>query len=106
MSLKQLRHCTLDSYFQYKIGAIGSLDPVLHVSDKGLKASRDYLAGVTYELRSKYRLETLNTTVSDLRGFAKYFKEVLSNKYICVVGNANKIDENSDLFDNTRDLIK
>ena len=40
-------------------------------------------------------LETLNTTVSDLRGFAKYFKEVFSDKYICVVGNANKIDENS-----------
>lgn len=95
-----------DDLLKYKIGAIGSMDPVLHVSDKGAKAQRDYLAGLTYDIRKKRRLETLSTTVSDLRGFAKYFEEALSVKHICVVGNANKVEEAKELFDATRNLIK
>ena len=95
-----------DDLLKYKIGAIGSMDPVLHVSDKGAKAQRDYLAGLTYDIRKKRRLETLAATASDLRGFAKYFEEALSVKHICVVGNANKVEEAKELFDTTRNLIK
>ena len=95
-----------DDLLKYKIGAIGSMDPVLHVSDKGAKAQRDYLSGITYELRAKHRKETLEATASDLRGYAKYFEEALSTKYICVVGNSNKVEEAKHLFNTTRNLIK
>ena len=64
-----------------------------------IKLTHEYLTKAKERFTARY-MEPIS------RGFAKYFKEVLSNKYICVVGNANKIDENSDLFDNTRDLIK
>ena len=97
---------TEEDLLKYKIGAIGSMDPVLHVSAMGAKAQRDYLAGNTYEKQAKYRKETLDTTIADLRGFAKHFEEALATKHICVVGNANKVEEAKDLFNTTRDLIK
>lgn len=93
-----------EDLLKYKIGAIGGLDSVLHVSDKGSSAQMDYLVGNTYENQCKLRKEAINATVEDLRKLAVVFKEALAVKNLCVIGNANKIEENKELFDNLRKL--
>ncbi len=95
-----------EELLKYKIGAIGGLDMVLHVSSKGAKAQRDYLSGNTYERQAKYRLEAINATNSDIKKLAPLFTESLKHNYICVIGNANKIEENKALFKNVRNLVK
>ncbi|MDE5714807.1 MAG: insulinase family protein [Anaeroplasmataceae bacterium] len=93
-----------ESLLKYKIGAIGELDPVLHVSDKGIEAQNQYLNGNTYEFQCKLRKELLNATKEDLVGLASCFEEALHNSGLCVIGNANKIEENSKEFKNIRNL--
>jgi Zn-dependent M16 (insulinase) family peptidase len=91
---------------KYKIGAIGSLDQVLHVSSKGSLAQNNYLTGFTYDLQAKYRKEAIEATKDDLVKLASCFKQALSNKNICVIGNQNKIEANKEMFDNIRNLNK
>ncbi len=93
-----------DDLLKYKIGAIGGLDSVLHVSDKGNSAQMDYLAGNTYENQCKLRKEAINATADDLRNLVGMFKDALSMKNLCVIGNDKKIEENKELFDNLRKL--
>lgn len=95
-----------DELLKFKIGAIGSLDSVLHPSAKGLKAQSAYLAHSSYELDCKLRKELINTTNEDIRALGKSFKEALEYNDICVLGNKNKIEEAKDLFSNIRNLIK
>ncbi|MDE7162409.1 MAG: insulinase family protein [Anaeroplasmataceae bacterium] len=95
-----------EDLLKYKIGAIGGLDTVMHVSDKGRKAQSDYLAGNTYELQSKIRKQALNATKKDLTNLAPLFKEALAQDSLCVIGNANKVDANKDLFKDVRNLTK
>jgi Zn-dependent M16 (insulinase) family peptidase len=97
---------TDEELLKYKIGAIGSLDQVLHVSSKGALAQNNYLAGFTYELQAKYRKEAIEATKEDLVNLASCFKQALSTKNICVIGNQNKIEANKEMFDNIRNLTK
>lgn len=95
-----------EDLLKYKIGAIGGLDIVMHASDKGARAQSDYLAGNTYELQSKIRKEAINATAKDLVDLAPLFKEALSSNSLCVIGNANKVDANKNLFKEVRNLTK
>ena len=95
---------TDEELLKYKIGAIGSLDQVLHASSKGNLAQNNYLAGFTYELQAKYRKEAIEATKEDLVNLAQCFEQALSTKNICVIGNQNKIEANKELFDNIRNL--
>ena len=97
---------TDEELLKYKIGAIGSLDQVLHVSSKGNLAQNNYLAGYSYELQAKYRKEAIEAKKEDLVKLASCFEEALSSKNICVIGNNNKIENNAKLFDNIRNLTK
>lgn len=97
-----------EELLKYKIGAIGAMDKslVLHASDKGWLAQSNELMGYTYETEVQTRKEIVATTQEDLRRFASYFEEALKTKYICVLGNAKKVEENKDLFQTARDLIQ
>lgn len=95
-----------EDLLKYKIGAIGGLDEVLHVSDKGSKAQSNYLQGNTYEIQTKIRKEAIAATKEDLVHLAPLFEEALSMNSLCVIGNANKIEANKELFKEVRNLIK
>ena len=95
-----------EDLLKYKIGAIGSSDAILHVKDKGESARSLYLRGLSYEERKNNRHALLTVTKEELKSFASMFKEVLDQNIICVVGNANKIEESKDLFKNIRNVIK
>lgn len=95
-----------ENLLKYKIGAIGALDNVLHVSDKGNSAKNSYLSGYSYELQCEHRMQTINATAEDLKALASLFKEALSDNVICVLGNAKKIEESASLFKTVRNLSK
>lgn len=99
-------HPSDEELLKYKIGAIGGLDTVLHVSDKGAKAQTQALSGYTYELQKKYRKQALNATSEDLVALAPLFEEALDTEALCVIGNASKIEENAKLFGTVRNLSK
>ena len=46
----------------------------------------------------------IDTDAKEIRALAPYAKAVLSNNCLCVVGNENKIKENSALFTTVRSL--
>lgn len=99
-------HPSEEELLKFKIGAIGGLDTVLHVSDKGAKAQTQYLAGYTYELQSKYRRQALEATTDELVELAPLFEEALGTDALCVIGNAGKIEQNSKMFGTVRNLSK
>ena len=95
-----------EQLLQYKIGAIGSLDLVLHPSVKGLKAQTLYIQGYDYELQLKHRKEAIEATKEDVVSLASLFAEALNCDNLCVIGNSTKIENNANLFKNIRNLIK
>lgn len=95
-----------EDLLKFKIGAIGGIESVLHVSSKGAKAQMNYLMGNTYEMQTKVRKEALDATVEDIVGLAPLFEEALQQGNICVIGNARKVEENKKLFAATRNLVK
>lgn len=97
---------TEEELLKFKIGAIGSLDIVMHVSEKAYTAQQQYLSGNTYEIRKKYRSEVIHATKEELNSFAECFREALSANCLCVIGNTNKIEEEKGLFAEVRSLTK
>ncbi len=95
-----------EDLLKFKIGAIGGLESVLHVSSKGDLAQSQYLQGITYEMLAKQRKEVITATKEDLIGLAPLFKEVLSQHNLCVIGNDKKIEENKEMFKEVKNLNK
>ncbi|MBE6137222.1 MAG: insulinase family protein [Erysipelotrichaceae bacterium] len=97
---------TEEELLKFKIGALGSLDAVMHVKEKSIVAQTQYLSGSTYEIRKKYREELINATKEKLNSFAPIFENALSQNNLCVIGNADKISDNVDMFVSIRSLTK
>lgn len=82
------------------IGALSSADPLLTTKNKILTYDSLYFRGITYEERMKNREAILKATAKDLKDNAEYMKQWLEDKYICVVGNAealNNLDDYTDI---------
>lgn len=85
---------------KYIISTIGDLDiPFATPYQKAYNIENKLAAGITREIDQKIRNEILETTVEDIKGFAKMMKDLMKQDYICVLGNESKINENKDLFD-------
>lgn len=97
---------TDEELLKYKIGAVGALDPVMHISEGANLAEQYILTGITYEILKQQRKELLDASNEDLKNLANCFKEALGENNLCVIGNQNKIEENKDLFMNIRYLNK
>ncbi len=95
-----------EQLLQYKIGAIGGLDYVLHPSTKGYKAQQEYIQGCSYELQVKYRKEALMATKEDIRKLKDCFLEALKENIILVIGNDMEIEKNKEIFKNIRNITK
>jgi Zn-dependent M16 (insulinase) family peptidase len=91
---------------KYIIGTISNYDFPLTPSMKGEVTVANYTCKVTYEEQQKERDEVLKTTAEDIRNFAKLLKDTLSQNYICVLGNDNKLKENKDLFNSLINVIE
>lgn len=92
------------SMTQYIIGAISELDTPLNAPAKALRSLSAYMTGQTIEDLQKARDELLAADQETIRSLAAYIRAFIRQEYICVVGNEEKVKEESDLFGEVRDL--
>ncbi len=90
---------------QYIIGAVSDLDIPMNPAALGLFSLSAYMTGVTQEMLQQERDELLATTKEDIRALAEYIDAFISDDYLCVVGNAEKIKEEADLFMHVENLF-
>ena len=90
---------------QYIIGALADLDAPLTPSGKGNYSLGTYLSGISNDDILKERKELLEVDNDIIRSLSEYIDAFVSDDNLCVVGNADAIDENKDLFMNMEQLI-
>lgn len=90
---------------QYIIGAVSELDMPMSPASRGLVSLSAYMTGLTQEIMQKERDELLKTTPEDIRSLAEYIRAFMSDEYLCVVGNAEKVKEAEELFLHTENLF-
>jgi len=87
------------------IGTVGRVYRPLTPDKKGEKAVGDYICNITYEDVQRERDEILNTTIEDIKSYAKMIKVGMDEHYCCVVGNEGKIKENEAVFNKISKLL-
>ncbi len=87
------------------IGTVGRVYRPLTPDKKGEKAVGDYICNITYEDVQRERDEILNTTIEDIKSYAKMIKSGMDEHYCCVVGNEGKIKENEAIFNKISKLL-
>ncbi|MBR3824992.1 MAG: insulinase family protein [Lachnospiraceae bacterium] len=90
---------------QYIIGAISDLDTPMNPAAVGLFSLSAYMSGLSQEVLQKERDEMLVTTAEDVRALAAYIEAFMSEEFLCVVGNTEKIKAETDLFMHTENLF-
>ena len=89
---------------KYIVGTIGSIDSPLMPNREGARAFDAYLTGATTEMLQKERDEILSCKPEIIRALAPIVKAAIDENYLCVVGNAAKIGDNKNLFDEIKPL--
>ncbi len=102
-----IRNIELDDrqVLQYIIGALADLDAPLTPSGKGSYSLGTYLSGISNEDIIKERRELLEVDNDIIRSLSDYISAFVSDDNLCVVGNAEAIEENKDMFMNMEQLI-
>ncbi|MGO2696137.1 insulinase family protein [Bavariicoccus seileri] len=90
---------------KYIIGALSTLDRPLSAADQGELAINMALTNMTYNDRVELRQEVLSTTSDDLVQLADALGHTLDESSAVVVGNAAKIEDNKELFDDVLTLF-
>ena len=91
---------------KFIIGAIGTMDRPMNPSEWGVTSLQAYLGGITDEMRRRDREEILSCSQAEIRSLRAQAEAVLSQKQLCVVGNAVKIEEDRDVFSHTENLFR
>ncbi len=84
---------------KYIIGTISNIDTPLTPRAKGARSMAAYLTEVTEAQVQKDRDQILAATQEDIRQAAEMIEAILDAGKICVLGNEEKVKENSSLFD-------
>lgn len=90
---------------KYVIGTISDLDTPLLPQYKGAKADSAYFSGVTDEMLREERSQVLRACPEDIRALAGIIREILNTGSLCVIGNAEKIKENKEMFGEIKNLF-
>ncbi len=83
---------------QYVIGAISALDTPMTPYVLAAFSMGAYYAGLGAEDLQKEREEILDARAEDIQALAGHVQALLSQGHICVVGNAQKLQEQAALF--------
>ncbi|SDH96824.1 hypothetical protein SAMN05421493_10652 [Pseudobutyrivibrio sp. 49] len=89
---------------KYIIGTISGMDTPLTPSQRGLRGLSCYMSELKLEDLQKIRDEVLDATVEDIRALAAPIDAAVAQHHICVVGNENVINQNSELFSSIESL--
>ena len=90
---------------QYVIGALADLDAPMTPYTKGDSSLSAYLSRITDEDILKIRSQLLETDEETIHGLYKYIEAFINDDNICVVGNAEVIESNREMFMNTQQLL-
>lgn len=97
--------CDEREMVKYIIGTMSRIDSPLSPYMKG-SASMDYkFMEVSQEEIQESRDQILDTRPVEIRGLADLLQKTMSEDFICVQGNEDKIKENEDLFNRTLHLF-
>ena len=83
---------------QYIIGTISESDMPKTPAAKRLQSLSPYMTGITSEMLQKERDEILSATPETIRSLAEYIRAFMEENNLCVVGNAQKIKAEEDIF--------
>ncbi len=89
---------------KYIIGTFSDMDTPLTPSGKGSRSFESLLRGVDEDYYKKDRLKVLSTEPEDINKLTPTIKAILDAGYLCVIGNGDKIEKDSELFDEIRSL--
>ena len=84
----------------FKISLVKDFNPLLTPKHKGYTSMIMYITGSDEKELEIYLEELLNAKLEDLKGLSEVIDKVLSQDTFVVVGNTNKIKENSKEFNN------
>ena len=97
-------NCDDRDMLKYIIGTVSMLDTPLNPSAQGSRSLNAYLTGITLEQVQRERDQVLSCTQEDIRALAPLIASVLSDGYICAIGDEGKILEEKDLFGSIKPL--
>ncbi len=83
---------------RYIIGTLSDLDVPLSPRAKGTRSQQIWLEGETLEHLQGYRDQVLDADEDSIRALAEYVEAFISDGAFCVVGNEEKVKENSGMF--------
>lgn len=89
---------------QYIIGAVSELDTPMTPAAYGLFSLGAYMCGITQQMLDQEREQLLTATQEGIRELAEYIRAFMQDEFLCVVGNAQKIEEEKELFLTTENL--
>jgi Zn-dependent M16 (insulinase) family peptidase len=91
---------------KYVIGTMSQLDTPLTPSQKGERAANNYIRNISQDMIQQERDEILATQQEDIRKLADLMNDAMKLNYLCVLGNEQKIKENSNLFQDVTNILK
>lgn len=83
---------------KYVIGTISGVDTPLTPSQKGSRNLTAYLTGTTEDMVQKERDEILDVTKEDIRALEGILENILKTDALCVIGNAEQVQANKEMF--------
>lgn len=103
-----LRNFTVDQreMTKYIIGTMSQLDTPLTSSQKGERATNQYLRKISQAKIQQERNEILATKQEDICKLAELVETAMQQNYLCVFGNEQKIKENQHLFSHLSNVVK
>ncbi len=90
---------------KFIIGTMSSVDQPFTPSSYGSLSMHAYLSGMTDEERQKNRDEILDASAESVRAMAGAAAAALSEGNICVIGSAQAVERDSDVFLHTENLL-
>jgi Zn-dependent M16 (insulinase) family peptidase len=105
---RYLRNFSVDQreMTKYVIGTMSQLDTPLTPSQKGERSANNYIRNISQSMIQQERDEILATQPEDIRKLAELMDVAMKRNYLCVLGNEQKIKENSNLFQNVMNILK
>lgn len=90
---------------KYIIGTMSNIDTPMTPATKGDRSMNLYMNHVSEEMIRKERMQILDAKEEDIRALADIVNAVLEDNYFCVIGNEEKIEEQKELFMETRTIF-
>ncbi len=85
---------------QFIIGSISSLDLPKSPQNRGETAFINYFNRLNSDFYQKERDQVLRITIEDLKNYSGMIQGIIDQNVLCVYGNSQKIEQNSNLFKN------